>query len=109
MVAIAAERYGVNALGIGSDLCQDQPDSVVEWMRNGRWSIERDFGEGSADQPGFPPQPNWFEGIKDFPNIAVGLAEVGFSAYEIADIMGLNWLRFYEQNFGALAQGESTG
>ena len=78
-------------------------------MRNGRWSIERDFGEGSAAQPGFPPQPNWFEGIKDFPNIAVGLAEVGFSADEIADIMGLNWLRFYEQNFGAPAQGETTG
>jgi len=109
MVAVAAERYGVHALGIGSDLCQDQPDSVVEWMRNGRWSIERDFGEGSAAQPGFPPQPNWFEGIKDFPNIAVGLAEVGFSADEIADIMGLNWLRFYEQNFGAPAQGETTG
>ena len=108
MVAMAAERYGVHALGIGSDLCQDQPDSVVEWMRNGRWSIERDFGEGSADQPGFPPQPNWFEGIKDFPNIAVGLAEVGFSADEIADIMGLNWLRFYEQNFGPLTQGETT-
>ena len=108
MVAMAAERYGVHALGIGSDLCQDQPDSVVEWMRNGRWSIERDFGEGSADQPGFPPQPNWFEGIKDFPNISVGLAEIGFSADEIADIMGLNWLRFYEQNFGALAQGKTS-
>ena len=35
MVAMAAERYGVHALGIGSDLCRDQPDSVVEWMRNG--------------------------------------------------------------------------
>ena len=49
-----------------------------------------------------------FEGIKDFPNISVGLAEIGFSADEIADIMGLNWLRFYEQNFGALAKGNTT-
>ena len=32
-----------------------------------------------------------------------------FSVDEIADIMGLNWLRFYEKNFGALAQGETTG
>ena len=100
MVAEAASRYGAEHLGIGSDLCQNQPDSVVEWMRNGRWSLERDFGEGSAANPGFPPQPDWFAGIRDFPNIAVGLSAVGFSADEIAAIMGLNWLRFYDQNFG---------
>ena len=66
MIAQAAERYGVSALGIGSDLCQDQPDSVVEWMRNGRWSRETDFGEGSAANPGFPDQPTWFQGIRIF-------------------------------------------
>ena len=43
----SAERYGAEHLGIGSDLCQDQPDSVVEWMRVGRWT-KVDFGEGSA-------------------------------------------------------------
>ena len=67
MVAEAASRYGAEHLGIGSDLCQNQPDSVVEWMRNGRWSLERDFGEGSAANPGFPPQPDWFAGIGIFP------------------------------------------
>ena len=25
-------------IGIGSDLCLNQPDSVVEWMRKGTWS-----------------------------------------------------------------------
>ena len=35
MVAEAASRYGAGSIGIGSDLCQDQPDSVVTWMRNG--------------------------------------------------------------------------
>ncbi|SFN47309.1 Zn-dependent dipeptidase, dipeptidase homolog [Roseovarius lutimaris] len=34
MIARAAETYGVDHFGIGSDLCQDQPDSVVEWMRS---------------------------------------------------------------------------
>jgi len=34
-MADAAELMGVDHLGIGSDLCQDQPDSVVEWMRVG--------------------------------------------------------------------------
>lgn len=100
MVADAASAYGVNALGIGSDLCQDQPDSVVEWMRNGRWSKVMDYGEGSADAAGFPAQPSWFEGISDFPNLASGLRDVGFSEAETALIMGENWLRFYDENFG---------
>ena len=36
MIARTAEMMGINHIGIGSDLCQDQPDSVVEWMRVGR-------------------------------------------------------------------------
>ncbi len=46
MVADTAELMGVRHVGIGSDLCQDQPDSVVKWMRNGRWT--RDTG-GAAN------------------------------------------------------------
>ena len=100
MIARAADAYGIEALGIGSDLCQDQPDSVVEWMRNGRWSKVMDYGEGSADAAGFPDQPDWFKTIDDFPNIAKGLAEYGFGEDDIAAVMGGNWLRFYDENFG---------
>ena len=100
MIAETAERYGVDHLGIGTDLCQDQPDSIVTWMRNGRWSKETDYGEGSAANPGFPPQPDWFGGNKDFPGIAVGLAQVGFSKEDVAKIMGGNWLRFFDSSFG---------
>jgi len=100
MIAEAAERYGVEHLGLGSDLCQDQPDSVVEWMRNGRWSKQTDYGEGSAAAPGFPPQPSWFGDSRDFGNIATGLSEVGFSATDIDALMGGNWLRFYDTEFG---------
>lgn len=100
MIAVAADRYGVNALGIGSDLCQDQPDSVVTWMRNGRWSKATDFGEGSATAAGFPAQPHWFKDNRDLPNIASGLAGVGFDKSEVAAIMGGNWLRFYDASFG---------
>ena len=99
MIAEAASRYGAENLGVGSDLCTDQPDKVVEWMRNGRWSRQLDFGEGSADNPGFPDQPDWFRSIRDFPNIGAGLADIGFSKDEINGLMGLNWLRFYEHNF----------
>jgi microsomal dipeptidase-like Zn-dependent dipeptidase len=100
MVAMAADAFGAEHFGIGSDLCQDQPDSVVEWMRVGRWSKEMDYGEGSASAPGFPPQPDWFRDNRDFGNIEAGLRKIGFSDTEVAGLMGDNWLRFFDTNFG---------
>lgn len=100
MVARTADLIGIDHLAIGSDLCQDQPDSVVSWMRNGRWTKNTDFGEGSPEAPGFPAQPSWFQDNRDFPNIASGLAGVGMTPEEINAIMGGNWLRFFNQNFG---------
>ena len=48
MIAKTADLMkGTSSLGIGSDLCQDHPDSIVEWMRNGRWTKTLDYGEGS--------------------------------------------------------------
>ena len=85
-----------------SELCQDQPDSVVEWMRVGRWSKEIDYGEGSASDAGFPPMPSWFQDNRDFGNIAAGLRAVGFSEEETAGVMGENWLRFYDESFGKI-------
>ena len=105
MVADAAETYGVHHFGLGSDLCQNQPDSVVEWMRVGRWTKGIDFGEGSASAPGFPPQPSWFETNEDFGNIEAGLAAVGFDDAEVGALMGDNWYRFFEENFGPLKAG----
>ncbi len=99
MIARAAEQFGAAHFGIGSDLCQDQPDSVVEWMRTGRWSKEIDYGEGSASAPGFPPQPEWFKDNRDFGNIGDGLRKIGFDDAEVAGLMGDNWLRFYDENF----------
>jgi microsomal dipeptidase-like Zn-dependent dipeptidase len=93
MVARTAERVGVARLGIGSDLCQHQPDSVVEWMRNGRWTKRG----GVAT---FPPQPAWFRGNADFPGLAPGLRAAGFDAGEVAAILGGNWRRFMGEGFG---------
>lgn len=105
MVAEAAARYGAQHLGIGTDLCQDQPDRIVEWMRVGRWSKAMDYGEGSADNPGFPPMPDWFGDNRDFGNLRAGLAAVGFSGAEVDGIMGANWLNFYETGFGPMSGG----
>ena len=99
MIARTADLMGVNNIGLGSDLCQDQPDSVVEWMRMGRWSKQKDYGEGSANDAGFPPMPEWFKDNRNFGNIATGLLEYGFSEADTAAVMGENWLRFYDNNF----------
>lgn len=99
MVARNAEVLGVDRIGIGSDLCQDQPDSVVEWMRSGRWTKEIDFGEGSATNAGFPPQPPWFRDNAGFANLRNGLRGAGFSPDDTAKVLGRNWLRFFEVSF----------
>ena len=100
MVARTAEIMGVERIGLGSDLCQDQPDTVVEWMRNGTWTKTLDYGEGSRGRSGFPDQPPWFCDNRDFGGLAAGLREAGFSEVEVAKVMGENWLAFFESSFG---------
>ncbi len=99
MIARTADMIGVERIGFGSDLCQDQPDTVVEWMRNGTWNREKDFGEGSASFTGFPEQPNWFKDNRDFNNILNCLRKTGFTEIEVERIAGLNWLEFFEKSF----------
>ena len=100
MIAKTADLAGPENLGVGSDLCQDQPDSVVEWMRVGRWTKAIDYGEGSASDAGFPPMPAWYRDNRDFGNIEDGLRATGLSAEDVAGIMGDNWLRFFDTSFG---------
>ena len=100
MIADTADLMGIDHIGIGTDLCQDQPDSIVEWMRTGRWTKQIDYGEGSASDAGFPPMPSWFNDNRDFDNIERGLRTVGLSDTDVGKVMGENWLRFYDENFG---------
>ncbi len=96
MVAKTVEIMDVTKIGIGSDLCLDHPDTVVEWMRNGSWSKSKNFGEGSKKKPGFPKQPDWFLDARGFSNIEKGLKKVGFSDTETHGILGNNWYNFYK-------------
>lgn len=103
MIARTADIIGVDNLGIGSDLCQDQPDSIVDWMRVGRWTKKIDYGEGSPHNPGFPEMPHWYKDNRDFQNIKKGLLTHGFSESDVAAIMGENWLRFFDKGFAPQA------
>jgi membrane dipeptidase len=97
MIAKTTEKISINQIGIGSDLCIGHPDSIVEWMRNGTWTKTKDFGEGNANNPGFPPQPSWFKDARGFDNLEKGLKIVGFNENEINGILGNNWYNFYKK------------
>ena len=95
MAARTSEIMGVKNIGIGSDLCLNQPNEIVEWMRNGTWSRNKNYGEGSKNKPGFPKQPDWFQDSRGFSNLERGLKKVGFSEIETDGILGNNWYNFF--------------
>ncbi len=90
MAARAADVMGADRLGIGSDLCQGQPDSVVQWMRDGNWTFAR-------SEAVFPAHTDWFRDNRDWDGIEAGLCDAGFSREEAAGIMGGNWARFWAE------------
>ena len=96
MTAKTADLIGVKNIGIGSDLCLNHPNSVVEWMRNGTWTKAKNYGEGSKEKPGFPKQPDWFVDARGFKNLENGFKKVGFNNDEMNDILGNNWFNFYK-------------
>ena len=97
MTAKTAALMGAEKIGIGSDPCLNQPDTVVEWMRNGTWAKAKNFGEGTKKNSGFPKQPDWFIDARGFSNLESGLSKVGFSKNEISGILGDNWYNFYKR------------
>jgi len=95
MAAKTADMIGVKHIGIGSDLCIGHPNSVVDWMRNGKWTKTKDYGEGTSLDASFPKQPSWFEDARGFKNLEQGLKTAGFKETEVNDILGNNWYNFY--------------
>ncbi len=96
MIARTADLIGVKHIGIGSDLCTGHPDTVVEWMRNGKWTKTKDYGEGTKENFSFPKQPDWFVDASGFKNLEKGLRNIGFNEIETNDILGNNWYNFYK-------------
>jgi len=92
MVARTADLMGVERIGIGSDTVRGWPDSVLDWMRSGRWTY-------STAKPNWPEWQSWYRTPADFGNLTGGLMARGFSGQDVARIMGGNWLQFMEAGF----------
>ena len=99
MIVDTAALMGIDRIGIGSDLCQNWGYETLEWMRSGKWTFKPDYGEGSAQNPEWPRQPDWFGSSKDFGNITEGLIQKGMPQADIEKVMGGNWYRFFESSF----------
>jgi membrane dipeptidase len=97
MIARTIDLIGIDHVSIGSDLCQSQPYEVLEWMRNGRWSKETDYGEGSAANAAWPEPVSWFRSNADFPNLTAALTRAGFADDDVKKIMGGNWMRLLRE------------
>lgn len=108
MVAKTADMVGVDYLGIGSDLCLNQPQSVLDWMRNGRWSKKMDYGEGSAGISGWPDTLPWFAGEEGMQNIYQGLLKVGFTDPEAGQVIGGNWYKFLQNSLEPMPELNSS-
>ena len=94
MVAWSTDKFGVDALGLGTDYYTGWPKEKVMWFRTGRWSRE-----SAIPLKSLSPWPKWFQNSSDFPNVLDGLADRGFSPDEVAKIAGQNWLRFFNEGF----------
>ncbi|MFO7910060.1 MAG: dipeptidase [Halomonas sp.] len=103
MIARTVDLMGIEHVGLGTDLCQNQPTAVLEWMRNGRWSKEMDYGEGSASNAGWPRPLAWLRDSRYFPNLIEALRAKGFAEQDVARIMGRNWVALLERTTTPMA------
>ncbi len=101
LVAWTVDRIGINHVGIGTDFDQTGGSAYLEWMRQGRWSREIQFGAGNGAHQG-SPLGGWFKTPADFPLAEKCLRDRGFTDGEVEGIMGANWLRYYDKVFRTL-------
>ena len=99
MVRQLINLIGIEHIGIGSDLCNNWPDEVVMWMRNGKWTKKIDYGESTSKSTAWPEQPSWFTKGSDLRNIFESLVLNGLTDDEAIKIVGINWFEFMKNHF----------
>ena len=99
MIKKLSNLIGIDHIGIGSDLCNNWPDEVVMWMRNGKWTKKLDYGESLNKSISWPEQPSWFRKGSDMKNIFEAMLVNGFSEEETLKVLGKNWLEFMKNHF----------
>jgi membrane dipeptidase len=97
---------GIDHVGIGTDKAGPGPrtSSMVEFPEDMPASLPGEFNwsgfriQEHRQTPEY--QMDGFNKLGDWPNITVGLAEAGFNEDELRKILGLNYLRVFEEIVG---------
>lgn len=123
VVAGAVELMGIDHVGIGTDTCHGYTNGQMNAVARARHWSPHDPVEPGLEQralelyrggwkmgPAFQhqlvvtPYADFYQSSADFPNLAAGLREIGFSPEETAKIMGENWLRLFDDGFKSRAE-----
>jgi len=88
---------GADHIGIGPDFVEGQ-----DFSKPGAWSGQRFTSDmvGGLTPEGTILYAEGFERIDQLPNVATGLRNRGWTQYEIAKVMGENWVRVYREAWG---------
>jgi membrane dipeptidase len=92
----AVDLVGEDAVGIGTDIPQDQPESMTWYAMHDKGYARQlaDLSKETGDLPGLAR-------FGEFPNITATMVRRGWSEARIRKVMGENWVRFLRQVWGA--------
>ena len=97
MIEELTSLIGIDQVGIGSDLVTDQPLSVLNWMRSGRWASDDTDTGGCTPDLSWPDPVPWFRDNRGLHNLGEALLQRGFSEQDVYKILGNNWHRFISE------------
>ena len=91
------ERVGIDHVGIGTDFTQDQPKAFFDWLFSQQGTK---LQERPVRYPDPLIHPEGMETPDKFSNIALRLAQRGYSQDDITKVLGGNWMRLFSQVWG---------
>lgn len=90
MIEKAVEMVGIDHVGVGTDLYENYTklswESKTKRLYPSPWVFETRYAEG-------------FDSVDDWPGVLAALGERGFATADIAKLLGLNWLRVFEETW----------
>ena len=100
MVEWTVDKFGINAVGFGTDYYTGYSEESIVWWRAGRWARESPLTIPNQ----FSPWPDWFQTPEDFTKLLEALSGRSFTDQDIELIAGGNWLRLFRESFVPLVQ-----
>ena len=92
VIEYLVEMVGIDHVGVGTDFTEGQPRKWFDWILTGK---SKKGPALSLDHP--LTNPEGIQHAADFPNITAALLSRGLAHSDIRRIMGLNFMRLFEE------------